>query len=201
MRHVVASREAIFSHGHVGVEGQRQDPGRRLDLWGHPGPAVSANQGAHWKLESNYWCVSLKFCQNKHDNGWFDLMTNCVGHTRRDTDLPHPGVKMPPSHVNPIIPTRFLYVLRCVILLFLLSLSQPSPPTSAHISALSQLCPLTSSPPCPPSLISISGLDTVSQYVLQYGCECKSEDLSDSSTVFFSNTTTCIRQYKQMSVT
>lgn len=45
--HVVPSREAVFGHGHVGVEGQRENPCRWVDLRRHPGPAVSADQGPH----------------------------------------------------------------------------------------------------------------------------------------------------------
>lgn len=52
VRHVVAGREAVLGHRHVGVEGQRQDPRGRLDLRRHPGPAVPANQGTHWEGET-----------------------------------------------------------------------------------------------------------------------------------------------------
>ena len=47
MRHVVAGGEAVLSHGHVGVEGQRQGARGRLDLWRDPCTAVPANQRAH----------------------------------------------------------------------------------------------------------------------------------------------------------
>lgn len=46
-RHVVAGREAVFGHGHVRVEGERQQAGGRLDLRGDLGPAVPTNQGSH----------------------------------------------------------------------------------------------------------------------------------------------------------
>lgn len=46
-RHVVAGREAVFGHGHVRVEGERQQAGGRLDLWGDLGSAIPADQGSH----------------------------------------------------------------------------------------------------------------------------------------------------------
>lgn len=50
--HVVPSREAVFGHGHVGVEGQWENPCRRVDLRRDPGPAVSSNQGTHCKIKN-----------------------------------------------------------------------------------------------------------------------------------------------------
>lgn len=47
VRHVVSSREAIFSHSHVSVESQWEDPSGWLDFRRYFGPTVSANQRAH----------------------------------------------------------------------------------------------------------------------------------------------------------
>lgn len=53
MCHVVAGGEAVFGDGHVGVEGEGQQAGGRLDLWGDLCPAVPANQRSH--------CTHTKF--------------------------------------------------------------------------------------------------------------------------------------------
>lgn len=47
VRHVVSGGEAVFGHGHVGVEGEGQQAGGRLDLWGDLCPAVPADQRSH----------------------------------------------------------------------------------------------------------------------------------------------------------
>lgn len=47
MCHVVAGGEAVFGDGHVGVEGEGQQAGGRLDLRGDLCPAVPAYQRSH----------------------------------------------------------------------------------------------------------------------------------------------------------
>lgn len=44
VRHVVSGGEAVFGHGHVGVKGEGQQAGGRLDLRRDLCPAVSADQ-------------------------------------------------------------------------------------------------------------------------------------------------------------
>lgn len=56
VRHVVSSREAIFSHSHVSVEGQGENPSGWLDLRRYPRPTVSTDQRAHcWSSRS--YCI------------------------------------------------------------------------------------------------------------------------------------------------
>lgn len=49
VRHVVARREAVFGHGHVGVEGEGQQARGGLDLWRDLCPTVTSNQRRRWK--------------------------------------------------------------------------------------------------------------------------------------------------------
>lgn len=47
--HVVAGGEAVFGHGHVCVEGEREQAGGRLDLRGDLCATVAADQRSHCK--------------------------------------------------------------------------------------------------------------------------------------------------------
>lgn len=63
VRHVVAGGEAVFGHGHVGVEGEGQQAGGRLDLRRDFRPAVPADQRRHCRRthmhrNKSNWSVS-----------------------------------------------------------------------------------------------------------------------------------------------
>lgn len=68
---VVSRGEAIFGHRHVGVKGQRQQAGRRLDLRRDFGPAVTADQRSHCKHTQ----IKKKSCNYP----WNYRMLSCAG--------------------------------------------------------------------------------------------------------------------------
>lgn len=60
VRHVVPGGEAVFGHRHVGVEGEGQQAGGRLDLRRDLRPAVPANQGSHCRHTNQRFSTIFK---------------------------------------------------------------------------------------------------------------------------------------------
>lgn len=204
MGHVISSWEAIFSHSHVSVERQRENPSRWLDLRRHPGPAVSTNQRAHCQSEMKKYWVSqqLQFCQQfLYVIIWHNALTVLVTQdvTRISLSLSRWFIDL--SFLYQSLYTVILLYSLLRVFFFLLSSIIITP--SSTVIYLS-LHPLMSSPFFSSSITSVPELYMVLLCVLCvlyiHICVfvCVRVDLSDSSTV--SNTTTYIRQHKQMSV-
>lgn len=125
--YVVSSWEAIFSHSHVGVEGQRENPCGWLDFWRHPDPTVSTNQRPHWRLEHKYWIYlqPLKILLYMISASW--THDTVIQPIKQYNDLTYPGVKMVYLFFILLMNPRILvfdwtlYILHCFFLYSIVS--------------------------------------------------------------------------------